>query len=142
AMLPFFPILDLLQDSCDPPLTPETLEELQCKLGKRFPPEYSEFLLQFNGGHFTRNVGYSVPHPTQFVTGGVLREFIGEPNDGYEKTGLVWNSTIHDDLIPPEYLPIADSNFSDFVVLKLVGAESKLEGVWHWNSAAIDDDPS
>jgi hypothetical protein len=49
-MLPSFPILDLLQDCCDPPLTLETLQELQIKLGRRFPQEYADFLLQFNGG--------------------------------------------------------------------------------------------
>src|SRR4051812_30677965 len=67
AMLPTFSILDLLQVSCDPPLTAETLEELQTKLGRRFPQQYAEFLMQFNGGHFVRWVEYSVPHPTKFV---------------------------------------------------------------------------
>ncbi len=82
------PILDLLQDSCDPPLNPETLEELQTRLGRRFPEEYAEFLLHFNGGHFMRSVEYSVPNPTKFVHGGLVRSFLGEPNDGYEVHGL------------------------------------------------------
>ena len=137
-MLPSFPILDLLQDCCDPPLIPETLEELQIKIGRRFPQEYAAFLLQFNGGHFTRTVGYSIPNPTKFVSGGMVWSFIGEPNDGYENNGLVWNAEVHSDLIPPDFLPIAHCNFSDCVVLKLVGPESRFEGVWHWNSAAID----
>lgn len=137
-MSPSLPILDLLQDSCDPPLTLDTLEELQITLGRRIPREYAEFLLQFNGGHFTRTVGYSIPNPTQFVKGGMVRSFIGEPNDGYEQHGLAWNAKVHTDLIPPDYLPIADCNFSDYVVLKLVGPESRFEGVWHWNSAAIE----
>jgi len=139
-MLPTFPILDLLQDSCDPPLSAATLGELQCRLGKRFPHEYADFLLQFNGGHFKRTVGYSIPNPTKFVTGGMVRSFLGEPNDGYEKNGLIWTTEIRSDFIPPDFLPIADCNFNDHVVLKLVGPESRFEGVWHWNSSAIEEE--
>ncbi len=142
TMLPSFPILDLLQDCCDPPLTTATLDALQGRLGKRFPPEYANFLLQFNGGHFKRSVESSIPNPTKFVTGGLVRSFIGEPNDGYEKNGLVWNAEIRSDLIPSEFLPIADCNFNDYVVLKLVGPESRFEGVWHWDCAPIDDYPA
>ena len=137
AMLPSFPILDLLQDSCDPPLTPETLQELQTKLGRRFPHEYADFLLKFNGGHFTRSVEFSIPNPTEFVTGGLMKSFIGEPNDGYEKNGLVWNAETLSDRIPLEFLPIADCNGSDHVLLKLVGPQSRFEGVWYWDSSAF-----
>jgi hypothetical protein len=141
-MLQSFPILELLQDCCDPPLTPETLEVLQRKLGVRFPREYADFLLQFNGGTFTRSVEFSIPNPTEFVTGGLMRSFIGEPNDGYEKNGLVWNAEILSDRIPSDFLPIADCNGSDHVLLKLVGPESRFEGVWYWDSSAfwISDD--
>ncbi len=137
-MLPSFPILDLLQDSCDPPLTPATLEDLQLRLGKRFPQEYADFLLQFNGGHFSLTVGYSVPNPRNVVTGGMVRSFLGEPNDGYEKNGLVWNVEIRSDLILSDFLPIAYCNFNDHVVLKLVGPESRFEGVWHWDAAPLE----
>ena len=106
--MPPLPILDLLQDCCDPPLTPEALDSLQIKLGRRFPQEYADFLLQFNGGHFTRSVENSIPNPTKFVTGGLVKSFIGEPHDGYEKNGLVWNVETLSDRIPPEFLPIAD----------------------------------
>lgn len=140
-MLPALPILDLLQDCCDPPLTHETLEDLQAKLGRRFPQEYADFLLQFNGGHFTRSVEYSIPNPTKFVTGGLMKSFHGEPNDGYEKNGLVWLADTLSDCLPPEFLPIADCNFCDQVLLKLVGPNSQFEGVWHWNRSAIDDEP-
>jgi len=136
-MLASFPILDLLQDCCDPPLTPETLESLQKRLGRRFPQEYADFLLKFNGGYFTRSVEFSIPNPTKFVTGGLMQSFIGEPNDGYEKNGLVWNAEILSDRIPEEFLPIADCNARDHVLLKLVGQESHFEGVWYWNSSAF-----
>lgn len=137
-MFPLFSVLDLLQDSCDPPLTATTLEKLQVRLGKRFPVEYAEFLLQYNGGHFTRSVEYAIPAPTTFVTGGLVRSFLGEPNDGIERDGLVWWTETLSDRIPSEFLPIADCNFNDYVVLKLVGPESSFQGVWHWNSAPIE----
>lgn len=136
-MLQSFPILELLQDCCDPPLTPETLEDLQSRLGVRFPKEYADFLLQFNGGTFTRSVEFSIPNPTEFVTGGLMRSFIGEPNDGFEKNGLVWNAEILSDRIPRDFLPIADCNGSDHVLLKLVGPDSHFEGVWYWDSSAF-----
>jgi hypothetical protein len=142
TMLPSFPILDLLQDSCDPPLTPQALEELQTRLGKRFPQEYSEFLLQFNGGHFKRTVGYTVPNPTKFVTGGMVDSFIGMPNDGHENSdSLVWWAATLSERIPAEFLPIAHCNFNDCVVLKLVGPESRFDGVWHWDSAPLEGEP-
>ncbi len=140
-MLPSFPILDLLQDCCDPPLTPETLADLQARLGRRFPREYADFLLQFNGGHFTRSVEYSIPNPTKFVTGGLMKSFLGEPNDGYETNGLAWWADTLSDRLPPEFLAIAECNFSDYVLLKLVGPDSQFMGVWHWNTSAIDDEP-
>ncbi len=144
-MLPPFSILDLLQDCCDPPLTPETLEDLQAKLGRRFPQEYADFLLQFNGGHFTRSVEFSIPEPTEFVTGGLMKSFIGEPNDGYEKNGLVWNAETLSDRIPQDFLVVGDCNGSDHVLLKLVGPCSRFKGVWYWDSSAFwisDDEPA
>ena len=132
-MVPSFPILDLLQDCCDPPLTREALEDLQARLGRRFPEEYAEFLLQFNGGHFMRSVEYSIPESTEFDSGGIIKSFIGEPNDECETDGLVWNAEMLSHRIPPNVLAIADCNFSDHVVLKLVGPESRFEGVWHWD---------
>ena len=138
-MLPSLPILDLLQECCDPPLTPEALEALQAKLGVRFPQEYAEFLLQFNGGHFVRSVEFAIPNPTEFVTGGIMRSFIGEPNDGYEQNGFVWWADTLSDRIPPEFFPIAHCNGSDQVLLKLVPPDSRFEGVWYWDSSAFWD---
>jgi hypothetical protein len=144
-MLPELPILDLIQDCCDPPFTRESLELLQVKLGRHFPEEYSDFLLQFNGGHFVRSVEFSIPNPTKFVTGGRMRSFIGEPNDGYEHDGLVWYAETLSDRIPEDFLPIAHCNGSDQVLLKLVGPESRFEGIWYWDSSAFwisDEEPA
>ncbi|MBI3836708.1 MAG: SMI1/KNR4 family protein [Planctomycetia bacterium] len=140
------PILDLLQDCDDPPLTPETLEDLEIALGVRFPKDYAEFLLQFNGGTFYRSVGFDLPHPKPpFLTGARVWAFIGEPGDGIEKNGLVWWSNTLSDRIPEGFLPIAHCNSQDHVLLKLVGPKSAFEGVWFWDSSAFwdsDDEPS
>jgi hypothetical protein len=136
-MLPRLPILELLQDSCDPSFTPKSLDGLQRQLGVRFPQQYAEFLLAYNGGYFTRSVGFSIPYPRPFVTAAALSGFIGEPDVGCEGNGLVWYRETLDDRISPDYLTIANCNASDLVVLKLVGPESRFEGVWYWDSGAI-----
>jgi hypothetical protein len=140
-----FPILDLLQDSCDPPLTPESLEELEIALGVRFPKEYAEFLLQFNGGAFYRSVGFALPNPQPFLNGALIWSFLGEPGDGLEHNGLVWNAEILSDRIPEDFLAIADCNSQDLVLLKLIGPQSDFGGVWYWDSSAFwisEDEPS
>jgi hypothetical protein len=134
-MLPALPILDLLQDCEDPPLTRGSLERLQLQLGKRFPEEYAEFLLRFNGGHFVRAVEFSIPRPTEFVTGARILSFLGEPGVDGGNYGLRWVAEALDDRLAPEYLAIADCNCGDAVVLKLV--ESRFEGVWYWDSSAM-----
>jgi hypothetical protein len=135
-----FPILDLLQDSCDPPLTADTLEQLQAKLGRRFPQEYADFLLHFNGGHFVRTVLFDLPNPRPFVSGGLIKLFFGEPNVGYELSGLVKNAEWLSEWVPAEYMGIAHCNFNDQVLLKLVGPDSRFEGVWFWDSSACVED--
>jgi ankyrin repeat protein len=132
-----FPILDLLQDSHDPPLTPQAIEELEILLGVRFPQDYAEFLLQFNGGEFYRWVEFDIPNPTKFVTGGRLSCFYGEPGDGIDVYGLVRNAQTFTDRLPDGYLAIADCNGQDLVLLKLVGPKSEFEGVWFWNYDAF-----
>lgn len=139
------PILDLLQDCDDPPLTPKTLEKVEIALGVRFPKDYAEFLLQFNGGTFYRSVGFAMPNPTEFLTGARVMAFIGEPSDGIEPDGLVWWAKTLSDRIPEGFLPIANCNSQDHVLLKLVGSKSEFEGVWFWDSSAFwdsDDEPS
>ncbi|MBI2823392.1 MAG: SMI1/KNR4 family protein, partial [Planctomycetia bacterium] len=63
-----FPVRELLQDSYDPPLTPASLEELEIELGVRFPKEYADFLLEFNGGYFHRSVIFDLPNPTKSLS--------------------------------------------------------------------------
>jgi hypothetical protein len=140
SLIQRFPILELLQDSHDPPLTSEAIEELEILLDVRFPKEYADFLLGFNGGHFHRMVGFSLPEPKRFVTGGRLWRFYGEPRDGIEKYGLVRNAEILSDRLPEDCFAIADCNSQDHVVLKFNEDDTEFGGVWFWDSCAFWDD--
>jgi hypothetical protein len=137
SLIQRFAVLELLQDSHDPPLTREAIEELEVALGYRFPRDYADFLFAFNGGNFPRNVGFAIPNPTDFVTGGLMHSFYGEPDDGIEANGMVWSVNALSDRIPEEYLPIADCNGSDLVLLKFAHDKTAFAGVWFWDSNAF-----
>ena len=137
-----FPILELLEDSHDPVLTSEIIEELEILLGVRFPRDYTDFLLGFNGGDFGRRVGFSLPEPTRFVTGGRVARLYGEPGDGIEDYGLVKHAEVFSDRLPEDCLAIADCNGRDLVVLRFANEGSEFAGVWLWDSDAfwMDED--
>jgi hypothetical protein len=131
------PVLELLQDSHDPPITPEVLREIESALEASLPKDYAEFLGQFNGGRFTRNVEFAIPNPTEFVSGDLLMSFIGEPRDGFEHDGLLWHVKDLSDRIPKGFIPIARCNGQDLVLLQLAAENSAPAGVWYWDSAAF-----
>jgi hypothetical protein len=133
-----FPILAFLQDSEDPPLDREAIEELELVLGVHLPADYIDFLLAFNGGSFQPRVEFDMPHPTTFVTGAQVPGLFGEPGDSI--AGLGSYSKKLRDRLPEGYLPIADGNSPDLVVLKF-DTPREFGGVWYLDSSAIDDDP-
>jgi len=133
----YFPILELLQDSCDPPLTPQDIEELELALGVRLPQEYVEFLLEHNGGHFVREVVFDIPNPTTFINSAILVDFFGEPDDRIGTYGMIEAVDRLSDRVPAGFLPIAHCNSSDLLLLKLDDPQSEFQGVWFWDSAAI-----
>jgi hypothetical protein len=135
-----FPILGLLEGSHDPPLTSEAIEELEILLETRFPKDYSDFLLSFNGGHFGRSIGFSIPTPKPFLSGARLCCLYGEPGDGIEKYGLVKYSEMLNDRLPGECLAIADCNSQDHVVLRFANGKTEFAGVWFWDSEALWDE--
>lgn len=132
------PILNLLQDCKDPPLTPETLEELEIVLGVRFPRDYAEFLLKFNGGAFYRDVFVPLPIAEDDLTRITISGFIGEPNDGIEDGGLTYYTDLVHNQLSEEYLPIADGEGCYFV-MKLARPAPKIDGVWYFNPEAYGD---
>src|ERR1700722_3197409 len=125
SLIQKFPILELLQDSDDPPLTSEAIEELEILLGVRFPKDYTDFLLGFNDGHFSRSVDFSLPEPKKFVSGGLVWRLYGEAGDGIENYGLVKHAEVFSDRLPDDCLVIADCNGRDLVVLRFANEGSE-----------------
>jgi hypothetical protein len=137
-----FPILELLEDPQDPPLTREAIEELEILLGIRFPKDYADFLFAFNGGHFGRDVGFSLPAPKKFLSGAWMMRLYGEPRDGIETDGLVTNAEVLSDRLPADVVAIADCNSQDLVVLRYTNDMTEFAGMWFWDSTAFwDDEP-
>jgi ankyrin repeat protein len=128
------PILELLQDSDDPPVTPESLEELELELGVRFPREYAEFLLQFNGGYFHRPVMFYLPNPTQWIDEVSVDSFFGDPADREIGDGLAIFARLLDGRIPNDSLPIAHCG-GDIVLLTVAGPQAEFGKVWFWDEA-------
>ncbi len=131
-----YPILDLLQDCHDPPLDEWTLEYVQQRVGCRFPCEYFDFLLQFNGGTFIRDVEFTVPHAENLGPTVLLRSFMGAPCDGWQTDSLVRQVAALRNRLPQNFLPIAHCNDNDYVLLKIVGPHCEFRGVWYWESSA------
>ena len=127
------PILELFQDSYDPPLTPKGLEELEIELGVRFPKGYAEFLLQFNGGDFHRPVMFYLPNPTKWIDGVGVNSFFGDPSDRVTNQGLSWYAQTLEGRIPDDTLAIAHCNSLDLVLLKVAGPKSEFGKVWFWD---------
>jgi hypothetical protein len=137
SLIERFPILELLQDSNDPELTNEIIEEIEILLGVQLPSDYVDFLLAFNGGNFGRTVLFSLPEPKRFCDGGYMWGFYGEPGDGANEAGLVENAEVLGDRLPEDCLAIADCNSHDHVVLRFADHGVKFAGVWFWESDAF-----
>ncbi|HEX4145627.1 MAG TPA: SMI1/KNR4 family protein [Pirellulales bacterium] len=127
------PILELLQDSHEPPLTPEAIEELEIALGVRFPKQYADFLLQFNGGRFHRPIMFCLPNPTKWVQEPSVESFYGDPDDPQYGGSLRRYAWMFEGRIPGDCLAIADSCGSDMVLLQVSGPEPELGKVWFWD---------
>jgi SMI1-KNR4 cell-wall/Ankyrin repeats (3 copies) len=128
------PILELLQDCHDPPMTPESLEELQLALGVRLPKEYAEFLSQFNGGNFCRPVMFYLPKPTEWIDEVAVVSFLGDPDDPQFGNALRRTARILEDRIPDECLTIASCSGGDKILLQLAGPPAELGKIWFWDS--------
>ena len=134
------PILELLQDAHDPPLTPESVEELELALGIHFPKEYADFLLQFNGGCFHRPVMFYLPNPTKWINEVAVMWFYGDPDDQQFGGSLRRHARMFKERIPDDRLAIASCG-GDLILLTVAGPTEELGKVWLWDRAGeIDGD--
>lgn len=128
-----FPILELLQDCYDPPLTHESVAELAYLLGATFSGEYTEFLLEFNGGFFRRHVMFYVPNTGKFPEGVRFENFYGESWEYKGGQRLAFYAAAYTDRIPPDCLAIGDCGGLDMVMLKIFGNRPDFGSVWFWD---------
>jgi hypothetical protein len=128
------PILELLQDPDDPPATPQSLEELELELGVRFPKEYADFLLQFNGGYFHRPVMFYLPNPTKWIGEVNVDSFFGDPADREIGDGLATFVGLLEGRIRDDCLPIAHCG-GDIILLTVAGPPADLGKIWFWDEA-------
>ena len=128
-----FPILELLQDCEDPPLTRQLLKEIEIALGVKFPTDYADFLLQFNGGTFTRPVMFFVPDSPGFPEGVSIVSFLGKQGRDGSGRDLKWCAKTLADRIPENYLAIAHCNSEDYVLLKFSTPAFDSAGIWFWD---------
>ena len=133
AFMLSLPILELLQDSDDPPATRESLEELEIELGVRFPKEYADFLLQFNGGDFHRHVMFYVPKAERWPEGVGVDSFFGDPGDRAVGESLSWYAKTLENRIPADCLAVAHCGGLDLILLKVAGPKPELGKVWFWD---------
>jgi len=127
------PILELLQDCYDPPLTPQSVEQLEIELGVRFPNDYAEFLLQFNGGNFRRPVMFYVPNATRWPEGVGVESFFGDPGDRSTGLDLPWYAETLAARIPNDCLAIATCGGLDLILLTVAGPKAEFGKVWFWD---------
>jgi hypothetical protein len=128
-----FPILELLQDSDDPPLNPQTLKEVQIALGVRFPNDYAEFLLQFNGGDFHRHVMFYVPNATEWPEGVGVDFFFGVSGSPGSGGDLRWYAQTLAGRVPDDCLAIAHCGGLDMILVLVNDSKPDFGEVWFWD---------
>lgn len=134
------PILELLQDSEDPPLTRERLTRIELLLDVRLPAEYAEFLLQFNGGQFKKPVMFYVPNADQWAEGVCVSGFMGEPDGTNDSNRMTTSARILSDRIPHDCLPIAGCSGMGEIVLTVDNESENFGKVWFWGGALPGDE--
>jgi hypothetical protein len=133
------PILELLQDCDEPALTVDKLKEIELTLDVRFPADYAEFLLQFNGGIFHRHVLFYVPNSTDWPEGVGLDFFFGESDDRDTGGDLIWYAETFSGRIPQEYLAIAHCGGLDRILISVDDSTAQFGKVWFWDGEEEGD---
>lgn len=128
-----FPVLNLLQDSYDPPVTVELLNDLEVTLGVKLPVEYRDFLRRINGGKFYHPVVFYLPEPTPWIDCIGIYSFLGESRDPLCGQGISFYAELYKGRIPSEYLDVAHCNSIDLILLKLDDTRSDFGTVWFWD---------
>lgn len=92
-------------------LTEADIDSLQSQLAVNLPPEYRDFLLQYNAG---------VPEPNRYVTATIttsVQQFFGISDANFQD--LAWAVNTYEGRLPPAILPIAHAGGGDLICLSL-----------------------
>ena len=108
-------------DDPDEPITEDHLAGLEREFGARFPTEYRQFLLKFNGGEPSPNIV-----DIEGLPGGStdVQEFFGIGTT-IESSDMTWNKETFADRIPARMLPIACDSGGCLFCLSLSGEDSE-----------------
>lgn len=97
---------------------PEAIELFERVLGRKFPKEYRNFLLEYNGGSI-------VPNCFNFINGeqGSLIHFFYKINSKNNYNDLLSGTRLFGQRIPPDFIPIASDPFGNQICIAIGGPE-------------------
>lgn len=107
------------------------MARIELLLDVRFPQEYAEFLLQFNGGQFKKPVMFYVPNTEQWPEGVCISGFFGKAA-GDDSDRLTFSARVLSDRVPEDSLPIADCKGAGAIVLTVDYESEHFGTVWYW----------
>ena len=116
-------------DNTGPPITASNLKALEQRLGAPLPPDYSAFLLHYNGGSPTPD---GVPVEGWADGGPILevRELYRYRLQPRDADDLLWNAECFAGRIPEGLLPIGANSFGDQICLWITGKDRGAVVLW------------
>lgn len=113
---------------------PEAVELFERILERRFPKDYREFLLKYNGGR-------PIPNCFTFKDGNEnsLVHFFKKINSQHTHDDLLTNIRVHKHRIPPDYISIASDPFGNEICIAISGQNYGKIFFWDHELEAGDD---
>jgi ankyrin repeat protein len=106
---------------------------VEAGLGVRFPKDYAEFLLRFNGGDFHRHVMFYVPNSTSWPEGVGMDFLLGVPGGRATGGDLRWYAETLAGRIPDDCLAIAACGGLDLILISVDDSRSDFGKIWFWD---------
>jgi cell wall assembly regulator SMI1 len=124
------PIFDRLQDCWDP-ISEDQLAQLERDVGSRFPSDYRDFLLHFNGGYWSHVVKSRALRPSRTLNEIPISANLGcVDDDRFTSDDIRSDKAAYADRIPDSFVPIMDA-MGDPVCIDL--APEGYGNVYYWD---------
>ena len=108
-----------------PLLSETTLKEFELRLSIKLPQDYSDFMLEHNGGYPAKGWVFDfVETGLERLTSSIVSEFynVNAPDKKqYNDIAVRYIDLVNDTLIPPSLIPIADDVFGNPILLSVSG---------------------